>query len=94
MNKVYLMGSIFDLENELGNAGKIVTRFTLKTKKLVGYGNSKDEKYDNIPCDIRGKKAAYIYQKCKEGTKVAIWGRLDLDQENHISIAVDEIDIL
>ena len=40
MNKVYLMGSIFDLENELGNAGKIVTRFTLKTKKLVGYGNS------------------------------------------------------
>ena len=29
MNKVYLMGKIYNLENEVGNAGKVVTRFEL-----------------------------------------------------------------
>lgn len=94
MNKVYLMGKIFNLKNEVGNAGKVVTRFELETKKLVGYGKKDTISYDIIPCDIRGKKATYLYENCREGTKVALWGRLDLDQENHLSIAVDEIDII
>ena len=94
MNKVYLMGKIYNLENEVGNAGKVVTRFELETKKLVGFGKKDAITYDIIPCDIRGKKATYIYEKCREGTKVTLWGRLDLDKENNLSIAVDEIEII
>lgn len=94
MNKIYITGSVHGLKNETGKAGKCVTTFLIKTKKLVGYGKKGTISYDHILCDIRGNKADFVFQNFKEGDKAAIWGRLDLDNQNHLTVAVDEIDRL
>lgn len=95
MNKICIIGWVYNIqEKTLDNGGASAT-FVVKTRKLVG----KTRGYDYIPCDVRGKKGKTVVNNLNDGAKVQIWGRLNLKNDEDIntlleSIAVDEIEFL
>lgn len=91
MNKIYILGWIYNIKNEeIGDNGKYIVTFSIKTKKLVGNKSKKTEEYDYIKCDIRGKKAMSVVKNCIEGQKASIWGRININNQA-FSVAVDDI---
>lgn len=90
MNKVNVLGWIYSINFEDLGHGKYVTRFVIKTKKLVG----KKSDYDWISCDIQGKKALAIKNHLKEGDRILIWARMSLSADCKLELAVDEIEFL
>lgn len=90
MNKVNVLGWIYSIQFEDLGHGKYVTKFQIKTKKLVG----KRSDYDWINCDIQGKKALAIKNNLHEGDRILVWARMSLTNDCVLSLAVDDIEFL
>lgn len=95
MNTVNISGWIYDIAGRELKHGGYIASFKLKTKKVVGLKNKEKhlKEYDYIHCDMKGKKAKNFIESYKEGKKVFIQARLNLQDNNILYLAVDEIDM-
>lgn len=94
MNKVYLEGWVYNLQSKKLPHNVDEATFRIKTKKIVGKKENDKPEYDYIPCYVRGKKATNIIKNISDDARVYIWGRMHFDENDKMTIAVDEIEFL
>lgn len=94
MNKVFLEGWVYGLQSRKLPHDVDEATFKVKTKKIVGKKDTDKPEYDYVPCHVRGKKASNIIKNIGDDARVYLWGRLHFDENNNMTIAVDEIEFL
>lgn len=93
MNKIYLIGNSCR-DCELITAGdKQYTRINLAVSRSYS-----KEKADFFDCTAFGKLAEVVAKYVKKGTKIAVTGRIefneDKDGKRHHSVIVDDLELL
>lgn len=94
MNKVFIEGWVNNLQSKKLPHNVDEATFQIKTRKIVGKKECDKREYDYIPCHVRGKKATNIIENISDDARVYIWGRMYFDEEEKMTVAVDEIEFL
>lgn len=77
MNKVILMGRLTrdpEIRYSAGESSLAIARYTLAVDRRAGKGT--DPAADFIPCVAFGKKGEFVEKYFRQGTKIAVTGRI------------------